>query len=110
MEKPQKHTRSIYNYSECNDYIEKKYGIKTRDYAGYFGEDFGKREVDPPYQDFWHWIIISRGEGDIIVLSEDLIEAGEEEFWYAKILKLFLNEFGEKNSEGVLEAEFDISW
>ena len=156
MKKPRKHTRSLHDYSECNDYIEKKYGINTRDYAGLFGPEYDKRtkqacqdvgvdyadlvedlagkdnkdpevqrklenrkkvyarqkEIEPPYQDFWHWIIDACGveNGGTIVLGEDMIEEDEKELWYAKILNLFLKEFGKKNSEGFLEAEFETSW
>lgn len=54
MEKPTKQKREpIYNYNEVIEYIEKKYGIETRDYYGKFkdGHDNGKE-----YCDFWHFI------------------------------------------------------
>lgn len=39
MDKPQKHTTTFYDYSECRDYLENKYGYDERDYAkqqGYY--------------------------------------------------------------------------
>jgi hypothetical protein len=34
IEKPQKTKRSAYDYNECSNYLQKKYGYNERDYAG----------------------------------------------------------------------------
>lgn len=62
MEKPvaRHHDKPCLEYSEVIKYIEDKYKIKTRDYAGKFSKDKGKDwDVNDtvPYQDFWHWVL-----------------------------------------------------
>jgi len=164
MDKPIKIVRDpIYDYHEVIEYIEKKYNIKTRDYANrsnHFpnwlklvnepqpnypicpsntykaninGEmveitkenydaryaiihDQYKRYIiwcknnpEPPYLDFWHWLIeqdfedIHNGSSSTLNIKYWLDELCEDD-WQREILQLIYNEFQEA------EMEFWIEW
>ena len=81
----------MYNYHEVIDYIEKKYNIKTRDYAGKFGKD---GNTNNEYQDFWHWVLqgneyITNGSSGIIYVNELSKNISN---WIKEILQLIKDE------------------
>src|SRR3990167_541672 len=83
------------DYTECNAYIEWKYKIKTRDYAGkYEGQS---PDITRPYRDFWHWLVETTGlknDSDFVVFA-DIVPP---EPWQQTILALSREEFA--NDEG----------
>ena len=98
MNKPTKKTKSYYDYNQCRNYLQEKYGYDERDYAG----RFKNRGEDLPYQDFWHWVI-KRHEvhnGCFIIFSkENLEEDSETEDWVKEIYKHYIDEFADENGE-----------
>jgi hypothetical protein len=60
MNKPTRKTREYLDYNECAEWINHKYNVDIRNYAG---KKFDGSPDDPPYQDFWHSII--HGNGDL---------------------------------------------
>lgn len=102
-----------YDFIECRDYLQTKYGFDMRDYAGYWKNR--RKKNPPPHQDFWHWMCdhfeISNG-CDFFMSQEDLDSHIEYpgstpmEQWQIDIYKLFLKEFGGKNKE----IHFEVSW
>lgn len=97
MKKPTKKTFIAYDFSECRDYINKKYKCNIRDFARSTGE--GKE-----YQDFWHWICntYSPNNGSFLTFSR---EDDTEKDWQRTILNYFLDEFGEND-----EVIFYVDW
>lgn len=164
MNKPTKIIRNpIYNYSEIIDYIEEKYHIETRDYAGrhrYFRKwlelmnetppnypnklhstckvkknnqmveitqeeynvrykeiheqyarftEWCKNNSEPPYLDFWHWLInndfLDVENGSYATLNVKYwLDNLDESDWQREIIQLIYNEFREN------EMEFLIEW
>ena len=95
------------DYIKCRDFIEDKYQIKTRDYAGKFGKD---GVTDKPYLDFWHWLI---GEYDYIcndshftLMPLEHLKDNRTPDWVKEILKLFVAEFPPDNG-GI---NFHVRW
>ena len=85
-EGPVPHPRPpAYHYNELVEYVEKKYGIKTRGF---------RRELDGKYRDFWHFLMdrYGLGLGRYMTLSDETGDGAEE--WQQEILALFLIEFG----------------
>lgn len=106
MEKPKLKNKSSYDWNKAVEYIEKKYNIDIRDYAGKFKN--GKMR-DVKYLDFWHFMIdmFDIHNGCFITLSDDYIIDNEKiEPWQKEINDIFLDEFGGKNRE----ATFWVSW
>lgn len=112
--------KALYDYSEVISYIERKYKIDTRDYAGRWKEtDSVKREAIP-YQDFWHWVVdhneVHNG-CDIVLDSGQLFHElslckSDEDYktfykycpkFVLEIMKLIQDEFGD-------EVECWVSW
>jgi hypothetical protein len=108
MNKPEKHTRTFYDYNECCKYIEDKYGIDTRNFAG---KTFGGDNDDAPYQDFWHHLCdsVEMHNGCYFFMSDEAIdeEYGVQEEWIRTIYEYFLSEFGEGTDR---EIEFYVWW
>ena len=83
---------AMYNYREVIDYIEKKYNIKTRDYANRHSYCYN---ANVPYQDFWHWVLesndnLSNGSKMGFYVSAD--EVAEEPEFVQEIIKIFRDE------------------
>lgn len=101
--KPQK----ALNYLECRDYIEKKYKIDVRDYAGKFSVPGRAMDNKIPYQDFWHWLI-GRCDIDHNGCFIDMpTSAPNADQWVQEILALFTKEFATKDQESI---EFWVEW
>lgn len=67
MDKPvaRVHDKPCLEYSEVIDFIEDKYKIKVRDYAGKFSKDKDEKwdaDDSVPYLDFWHWVLDACGD------------------------------------------------
>jgi hypothetical protein len=113
MEKPKpKVIITALNYLDCVKWIESKYKISLRDFAGKFKNIKDNKPNDVPYQDFWRWVIginIGIHNGSRFYLSiypEDIKE--EEEKWVRDILQMFKAEFEEYADEGILT--FWVEW
>lgn len=103
--KPKPKIRKVLDYRECTEFVEKKYNIKTGDYAGRYSEKRSIEELNAiPYQDFWHWICDACGvsNGGTITLSSEL-EWAIKEPWQKEILDLYVKEFGDG-------AEYETNW
>lgn len=93
--KPTKEYLEILDYNKCAKYIEQKYGVHLRDYAGkYFGPN---PDQSKPYLDFWHSVLdrCEVSSGSFFYLYFD--EWGELniEDWEQEILDMFEKEFAE---------------
>lgn len=103
MEKPSKRVIvEAFDWSECTNFIEKKYNIKTHDYAGKY-----RGNPDAPYQDFWHFICHTNDihNGGMLYLDSYLMDGAED--WQKQILQLYFDEFKEPNRDGV---SFWVEW
>lgn len=98
--KPEMKTEEAYDYNDCIRYIEKKYKINTRDYAGKFTSK--KYDETVPYQNFWHWVVNNcnpHSDGYFWILDNE----EPDEPWQQEILDLINKEFG-------LPQRFYIYW
>lgn len=104
-----------FDFNDCTNYIEQKYGYSTRDYAGQFrisktGKILSCNE-GVPYQDFWHWVteVYDIHNGCNITFSQETLDSykpvegeptdGCMEDWQIKIYQDYLNEFADENGE-----------
>ena len=55
MDKPQPKTMTYYDYTECRNYLQEKYGYNERDFAGRHKVSWPEN-AHIPYLDFWHWV------------------------------------------------------
>lgn len=103
MEKPQKQVWFIYDYHECRNYLENKFGYDERDYAGHFIDE------NLPYKDFWHFVVDKGGvtNDSTFVMSEWWFEDAED--WQREIGTRYLDEFGE-GEPGDRSILFCVSW
>lgn len=106
MKKPKKQIREYYEFSDCAEYVAHKLGIKDlRDVDGKF---YGNEKAE--YKDFWHFLLKYNpelGNGSYLTFYEygnglSLEESGIEK-WQDKIIRKFIEEFGE-------EAEYWVWW
>jgi hypothetical protein len=98
LTKPQLQTKTFYNYNDCRNYLEKKYGYDERDYAKKFQ---GKKvHDDKPYLDFWHWVIDHNEvhNGCFISFERGTLEYITEE-WVKEIYTHYLDEFADEKGE-----------
>lgn len=107
LKKPIKKHRNepTYDFNECTEYIEKKYNIKHRDYAGKFSD--GKVK-DVPYQDYWHFVLDKYDDirNDYYFDMEISYMREDAEDWQNKITDLFEKEFADEN--GIIQ--FHVWW
>lgn len=108
-DKPKPETQTALDFHDCRDYIEKKYKIQMRDYAGRFKPPVDEKK---PYLDFWHWIIdryqINNDSFFNLYVTEDQDEYHLVPDWVKEILALFHKEFGEYETKGYLKMW--VSW
>lgn len=99
------HHNKCYNYQECEDYIENKYKIKIRDYAGKWSK---KSSINTPYQDYWHFILKKYDyiKNDSFFDMEICYMRENAEPWQNAITDIFEKEFA--NDGGIVE--FFVSW
>lgn len=108
LKKPKKVQHApTWDYRQVIDYIEEKYKINVRDYAGKFAHP----EIDDkvPYLDFWHWLIdhdfsdMYNGSYQWIWVTEHL-ENKKTPPWVKEILQKIYDEFQED------DMQFWIEW
>ncbi len=96
-----------WDFHQVIDYIEKKYEISVRDYAGKFSNK--TYDETTPYLDFWHWLIdgpfseINNGSYQYLDLKYEL-ENEDTPDWVKEILQKIYDEFQED------EMEFWVEW
>ena len=106
--KPSQNVIHYYNYNECRNYLEKKYGYDERDYANKYVYDSNgmatKRNHDVPYQDFWHWVVdrFDVTNGGMITFSK---YTTPEEDWQKEIYQRYMDEFAE-NGELIMKTSW----
>jgi len=110
MKKPKKLLKrtEYYNYNSCVKYINKKYDIDIRDYAGKPG---GKGNTKTIHFDFWHWILHHyidsiQNPCELTLNIDKMIKLADEEDWVLEILALFEKEFFQNKREHI----FLIEW
>jgi hypothetical protein len=116
MKKPKPITVSQLDWSECIEYLEKKYDFESRNYAKSSYSTFNTK----PYLDFWHYICDSQNpsNGGTIYFDKDSLDICKfnhedkdlpKEFrgWREKIIGYILNEFGEGKNK---QCEFKTEW
>ena len=105
MEKPGLIPRAAIDFLDATEWIEKKYEVNVRDYAGRWVGEFNKNK---PYLDFWHYICdeanISNGIIQTLNFEDMRLNATD---WQIEIIDLFDKEFqGYKNKEGFIPFYF----
>jgi len=109
MNKPVKRVHEYYDYNECRNYLEEKYGYDERDYANKLtARGIGSKADDDsvPYQDFWHYICDCTDiyNGCDFTMYSDWMDDAED--WQKEILQHYFDEFGDENGE----IEFNVLW
>ena len=107
LKKPQKKTKTYYDYHECRNYLQKKYGYDERNYAG---KKFSG-DTDVPYQDFWHWLIDHHGihNGCFVTFDRDTLKNEDTDWmgdWVKEIYTHYIEEFADENGE----LEMEVWW
>ena len=114
MTKPEPYvvTKTVMNFIDMCSFIDEKYGINQRNYAGKTYAH-GSEGYDKPYQDFWHYQMDNsvhfpaNDSFGHINLQYQLDDAKED--WQREIAQLWLDEYGEfADSDG--EIELWVSW
>lgn len=83
---------NIYDYHQCRDWLQKKYGYCERDYAG---KRYGPNpNPDAEYLDFWHFVVdmTDLNNGEIIVMDDSWKEDAAP--WQIEIIDRYLDHFG----------------
>ena len=109
MNKPTKQTKTCYDYHQCRNYLQDKYGYNERDYANRFKKPYN---ASAPYQDFWHFVLEMAPNitnGSFFVMDEYWLDEASHE-WQKQILNYYLDEFGEYEDTGSRTIEFYIEW
>jgi hypothetical protein len=107
LKKPRPKTRRAYDYNECRDWLEVKYGYDERDYARRY--DDGGHDATAPYRDFWHFVLDMEQvhNGCYITIKEDWLEDAEP--WQQEIVNHYLRHFG-RVVDGIRQAAFWVEW
>jgi hypothetical protein len=111
MDKPIPKTKEAYDYRECRDYLQWKYGYDEQDYTGKYKKipAWAVDDIDEsvPYQNFWHWLL-GRYEihnGGYVTFTRDALDEIQEE-WAKIIYSHYLEEF----TQGQDEVTFYVWW
>lgn len=107
---PYTETKTVMNFIDMKGWIDEKYGINQRDYAG---RHKGGLDASKPYQDFWHFqmdsvINLNGNDSYSSINLEYQLEAAEED-WQKEIAQMWLDEFGEYVDE-YGDIELWVSW
>lgn len=101
---PKKRTMEYWDYNEVIEYVEEKYGFKSRDYAGkFYGNESPDARGHAPapeadYLDFWHWLLdrVDVHNGCLVYLSvSDWLADEDTPAWVKEILQKIYDEFQE---------------
>ena len=122
--KPKPRVVEQLDWSDCIEYLEKKYDFNNEDYAGMFTKDKVDEEV--PYLNFWHWLIDVMGisNGTTFELDKWYLDnihtfdgrgdtpkdkdiPAQYRGWKKKIIGYVLDEFGNGKDK---KCEFVVSW
>lgn len=113
MDKPQKKTKSFYDYLKCSEYLEKKYNYKEHDYAGKYkweGNKIVEYNENVPHLNFWHYVCdhYNISNGCFITFSKEFLDDNNSNMpeFVKKIYNYYLDEFADENGE----IEFLVSW
>ncbi len=108
MNKPKIKKVEYMDYSECCDYLEKKFGYEERNYKKHRYDLADGHPDNPPYCDFWHWVCdrFNISNGSSFSFSNDSLDSVEED-WQSEILEHYLAEFGEGPNR---EVNLIASW
>jgi|GEM_PF-2422786 len=103
MKKPEPRKIERLDYSECEEYIAWKLGIKNlRNVAG---KSYDPKSPDykKPYQDFWHFIVnyYDVHNGSTFTIFSEMLENAKD--WQKTIIQAFIDEFGDN-------AEYWVEW
>lgn len=96
MKKPTAKSRKgkYLDWSDSCKYLESICGKELRNYAG---RKYTGMPNDPPYQDFWHWIVHHNdGMANGSEFSIPMSQYTNEEPWVMEILALIKSEFGDE--------------
>jgi len=113
MKKPTKQTKEYYDYHDCRDYLQKKYGYDERDYAGEFTKPAKNSKAvkalnkeETSYWDFWHHVIryTEIHNGCFFWMEKEWLEDATE--WQKEIIQHYLDEFADE--KGVIN--FYVYW
>ncbi len=109
--KPQKETKSYYDFNKCRDYIKEKYRYNPDDYLGMFKGKKTNNNVE--FLCFWHFITDTKDihNGCFFNMAKEDLEYldGKHEKnkeFLAKVYNDFFSEF----SDGKDEIEFYVWW
>lgn len=105
-----KQRKSVLNFREMRDFVEKKYNIDIRDYGGTFKN--GKIDESKPFQDYWGWLFenyfhYELHNGSDVILDLVGIIQGDNPEWVKEITKLFHNEFKDHLIVGEIKVHMD---
>lgn len=98
MDKPLANTVVYYNYHECRDYLQKKYGYDERNYQ--------RQPVTPgshytTSKDFWLWLCDHEDihNGGYVTFSQEILAEWQADEaipdWAAEIYTHYLDEFAD---------------
>jgi hypothetical protein len=90
LKKPVEKVKRYYDYNECRDYLQKKYGYDERNYGKKAKNKFGHGK------DFWGSFVILMApnieNGSYFQMSNEWLIGSED--WQKEILEHYLSEFG----------------
>lgn len=101
LKKPQKVTKTYYDYHEVAGYLEKKHKKDFRDYGNKYGKN---GDENAPYLNFWHFICENNEvhNGGFIFLPE---RSDHHPKWIDEILGYFEDFLGDDYNE-----QMRVSW
>jgi len=113
MEKPQSKIKQYYDYHECRNYLQEKYGYDERDFSNQATK--GGREAQT--LDFWYWVIEHDDihNGCFVIFSKEILEDEDTDWteiddkfgnWQKEIYQHYIDEFADENGE----VEFYVWW
>ena len=105
--KPKEKTKTAYDYNECRDWLQAKYGYDERDYAGKYASPIPNPSA--PYQDFWHFVLDQTPvhNGCYINIEDSWLEDAAP--WQREIINRYLDHFG-TTGDGYRCALFWVEW
>lgn len=104
LKKPKKQTHRYYDYHECRDYLQKKFGYDERDYAKIYNN--GKYDKDIECLDFWYWLCEHSEihNGCFVYFSKENLDDLDGDEWVKEIYGHYIDEFADKNGELTMYA------
>ena len=102
LKKPVEKIRKYYNYFECRDYLQKKYGYDENNY--------GKKPNKKYSNDFWgDFVVLVMAphitNGSFFQMTNEWLIGSED--WQREILERYLSEFGTGENRVI---DFYVAW